>query len=123
MDEHGCPTTFVVTYADGTSEEIEAHRYVYEGKRDGHAKARFFPFPEGRAGETGTVDRDDVASIEEKRDERIDETFVQLGPKGPVTLYACLECGASVGVAELHDPRAFHIEWHDAQVSVANPRR
>ena len=114
MNDHGDLRTFVVTYADGTSEEIEAHRYVYEGKRDGHARARFFPFPEGAAGVVETVDRDDVASIEDKRDERVDGAFVQLGPKGPVTVYACLECGASVAAAELHDPRALHIEWHDA---------
>jgi hypothetical protein len=122
MSEHDYLTTFVVTYADGTREEIEAHRYVYEGKRDGHAKARFFPFPDARGGSIETIDRDEVASIEEKRDERIDEKFVQLGAHGSVTVYACRECGASVAVAELHDSRAFHLDWHDAQVSLARQR-
>jgi hypothetical protein len=48
--------------------------------------------------------------------DRIEEAFVQLGPEAPVTVFGCLDCGAAVAVAELHDARGQHLEWHDVQV-------
>lgn len=50
----------------------------------------------------------------------IDEAFVQLGPAGDFTVYGCLDCGASVTVAELHDARELHLEWHAVQISALN---
>jgi hypothetical protein len=53
------------------------------------------------------------AEEETMADDQLDEHFVQLGPRGQVTMYACLHCGAAVAVAELHDARAQHLEYHD----------
>lgn len=66
MSAHGHLATFVLTYADGSREEIEAHRYTFELAVDGSTDARFYPFPEDRSGLLETIDRRDVVSIDVK---------------------------------------------------------
>jgi hypothetical protein len=62
---HGELTTFRVTYADGSTEEIEAHRFTQESPVDGRVETRFYRFPEGRGGEVDTIDRYDVAIVQQ----------------------------------------------------------
>lgn len=62
---HGNLRTFVVSYEDGTTEEIKAHRFSQK-ERAGGVETRFWPFPESAGGEVETIDRYGVTAVEER---------------------------------------------------------